>query len=400
MLENDQSIKQGTSQLREQINEVRQKITDSSFKISETCGPGDRNYELRHYRGSMIRWQENGGVLLIAHSATLAPNEGYLDVTSTGYMHFVSDHNIKLIAEGHKVTGGGEAWSEEEKSVDIFGSGDIVIQSNGKGGIVINAAQDIELSAGGSIIMKAAEQISLNTGSQDALSSVLGLSESVGSGKLSISTGQYELSTASFKEVVTGSKVEENNGEVQQSQKSSLTNMPAVGPGGHITTLDTDGSLKHVIGHDYILEVGGKMKVKVQNSPEKIIGALQKEMPDTALKYEVFGCRQSFLNPDPKLMFAQDYVKIPSGNAFFEIDAAMPGATGFSVGTMKKGDIVLQSTLLGHIGLQCAGPSPSNVILAQNNGGSIRIEALGAMGMVQMLATKEISATAIKINLN
>ena len=68
--------------------------------------------------------------------------------------------------QGSFFTGGGEAFSDDEKS-DIFGTGDISIQSNGKGGIVINATGgDIEL-AGGSIIMQAAEQISMNTGSQD-----------------------------------------------------------------------------------------------------------------------------------------------------------------------------------------------------------------------------------------
>ena len=150
MLENKQSIEQGSSTTTEELNEVRQTITDSSFRISETCGPGDRNYELRHYRGSMLRWQENGGVLLIATSANLTPKEGYLDIYSKGYMHLSSEHNIKLIAEGHKSTGGGEAFSEEEKSVEVFGSGDVIIQSNGKGGVAINATGgDIELIAGG-----------------------------------------------------------------------------------------------------------------------------------------------------------------------------------------------------------------------------------------------------------
>ena len=99
MLENKQSIETGSSQCTEELNEVRQRITDSSFKISETCGLGDRNYEMRHYQGSMIRWQENGSVLLIAHSAEMTPNEGYLDVTSSGYMHLTSEHDIKLSAK-------------------------------------------------------------------------------------------------------------------------------------------------------------------------------------------------------------------------------------------------------------------------------------------------------------
>ena len=68
-----------------------------------------------------------------------------------------------MSAEGHRVTGGGEGGSDEEKSVDIFGTGDVVIQSNGKGGIYITAAKDIELNAGGSIKLKAAEQVSINT---------------------------------------------------------------------------------------------------------------------------------------------------------------------------------------------------------------------------------------------
>ena len=262
---NEQSIVQKSSQITENINEVRCKISDSSFRIFETCGPDDRNYEMRHYRGSMVRWQENGSVILIARSSDLTPNEGYLDVKSTGYMHFKSDHDIQLTAEGHKVTGGGEAGSSEEKSVDIFGTGDVVIQSNGKGGVYISAAKDIELNAGGSIKLKAAEQISLNTGSQDPVP--FGLTKSVGSGKLSISTGQYELSTTSFKETVSGSKMEENYGEVIQEQKLNILEPAALGPGAHITTHETVGTLHHKVGHDYILEVDGKMKVKVNNNP-------------------------------------------------------------------------------------------------------------------------------------
>ena len=264
MLQNKQSIEQKSSQITENINEVRCKITDSSFRVFETCGVDDRNYEMRHYRGSMIRWQENGSVLLIARSADLTPNEGYLDVKSTGYMHFKSDHDIKLTAEGHTVTGGGEGGSSEEKSVDIFGTGDVVIQSNGKGGVYITAAKDIELNAGGSIKLKAAEQISLNTGSQDPVP--FGLTESVGSGKLSISTGQYELSTTSFKETVSGAKMEENYGEVIQEQKLNILEPAALGEGAHITTHETVGTLHHKVGHDYILEVDGKMKVKVNLS--------------------------------------------------------------------------------------------------------------------------------------
>lgn len=404
MLENKQSIETGSSQCTEELNEVRQRITDSSFKISETCGLGDRNYEMRHYRGSMIRWQENGSVLLIAHSAEMTPNEGYLDVTSSGYMHLTSEHDIKLSAKGHSVTGGGEAFSDDEKSVDIFGTGDISIQSNGKGGIVINATGgDIELKAGGSIIMQAAEQISMNTGSQDPVP--FGLTESIGSGKLSISTGQYELSTASFKETVTGSKNEENFGEVSRDQKTNLLSPAALGEAAHLTTEETVGTLVHKVGHDYILEVGGKMLVKVNNDPTKLLGPLTTgtggygAMPKEALKYEVGGTRTSILNPDSKLQYAQDKVEIPAGNSFTNITTAMPGNTGWAVNTETKGDCVVQTSNQGSIGIQ-TGSIPKNVILLQNTGGSIRAEANGAMGMIEMLATKEIKATAVKINLN
>ena len=398
MLENKQSIETGSSQCTEELNEVRQRITDSSFKISETCGLGDRNYEMRHYRGSMIRWQENGSVLLIAHSAEMTPNEGYLDVTSSGYMHLTSEHDIKLSAKGHSVTGGGEAFSDDEKSVDIFGTGDVVIQSNGKGGVYISAAKDIELNAGGSIKLKAAEQISLNTGSQDPVP--FGLTKSVGSGKLSISTGQYELSTTSFKETVSGSKMEENYGEVIQEQKLNILEPAALGPGAHITTHETVGTLHHKVGHDYILEVDGKMKVKVNNNPIKKVGPLFLEMPTEALKYEVMGTRTSTLNPDPILQYAQDFVNIPMGNSYCQVDIAAPGTTAWSAGSLTKGDLVLQATAVGSIGIQ-TGPTPANMILLMNDGGSILQQANGAMGMILMTATKVINATAaVAINLN
>ena len=395
---NKQSILQKSSQITENINEVRVTITDSSFKITETCGGDDRNYEMRHYRGSMIRWQENGSVILIARSADLTPNEGYLDVKSTGYMSFKSDHDIKLTADGHKVTGGGEGGSDEEKSVDIFGTGDVVIQSNGKGGVYITAAKDIELNAGGSIKLKAAEQISLNTGSQDPVP--FGLTKSVGSGKLSISTGQYELSTTSFKETVSGTKMEENYGEVIQDQKLNILEPAALGPGAHITTHETVGTLHHKVGHDYILEVDGKMKVKVNNNPIKKVGPLQLEMPTEALKYEVMGSRTSTLNPDPILQYAQDFVNIPMGNSYCQVGTAAPGTTAWSAGSLIKGDCVIQATAVGSIGIQ-TGPTPANMILLQNNGGSINVQANGAMGMILMTATKVINATAaVAINLN
>lgn len=393
-----QSIEQESSIVREELNEVRQQILDSSFRITETCGADDRSYELRHYRASMIRWQENGSVLIVARSATASPIEGYLDVKSSGYMHFVSGHNIKLTAEGMKKTGGGEAGSDDEKSIELFGTGDITIQSNGKGGVYISAAKDIEFKAGGKIVLAAAEQVSINTGSQDPVP--FGLTKSVGSGKLSISTGQYELSTTSFKETVTGSKTEENYGEVIRDQKLNILEPAVLGEGAHITTEETVGTLHHKIGHDYILEVDGKMKVKVNNNPLKKIGPLFVEMPKEALKYEVNGSRTTLLNQDPLLQYAQDYVSIPLGNSYTEIQTSAPGNTAWSASSITKGDCVLQTSAIGSIGIQAYGSVPSNAILVQNTGGSIRIEANGAMGMIQMLATKEITGKAFKINLN
>ena len=397
MLDTKQSLEQESSKITEEINEVRETITDSSFTTRETCGPDDRNYEMRHYRGSFLRWQENGAVLINARSADMTPTEGYLDVKSTGYMHFKSGHNIKLIAEGHRVTGGGEGGADEEKSVEIFGPGDICIQSNGKGGIYISAAKDIELNAGGSIKLKAAEQISLNTGSQDPVP--FGLTKSIGSGKLSISTGQYELSATSFKETVTGSKMEENYGEVIQEQKMNILEPPSLGPGAHITTQETVGTLHHKVGHDYILEVDGKMKVKVNNNPLKKVGPLFLEMPMETLKYEIVGSRTSTLLMDPILQYSQDFVDIPMGNSYTQIGTAAPGLTAWSAGSLTKGDCVIQATAVGSIGIQ-NGPTPTNTILLQNLGGSIAMQATGAMGMISMVATKEISGTALIIRLN
>ena len=403
MLDTKQSLEQESSKITEEINEVRETITDSSFTIRETCGHDDRNYEMRHYRASFIRWQENGAVLINARSADMTPNEGYLDVKSTGYMHFKSGHNIKLIAEGHRVTGGGEGGADEEKSVEIFGPGDICIQSNGKGGIYITAAKDIELNAGGSIKLKAAEQISLNTGSQDPVP--FGLTKSIGSGKLSISTGQYELSTTSFKETVTGSKMEENYGEVIQEQKMNILEPPSLGPGAHITTHSTQGTLVHKVGHDYILDVDGKMLVKVNNNPLKKVGPLTTgtggyaAMPMETLKYQIIGSRTSTLLMDPILQYSQDFVDIPMGNSYTQIGTAAPGLTAWSAGSLTKGDCVIQATAVGSIGIQ-NGPTPTNTILLQNLGGSIAMQATGAMGMISMVATKEISGTALIIRLN
>jgi len=389
-----QSGLQGSVKIEETVNELREFITDGSFAFRETVKPGDRSYEMAHYRGSRIRWQEDGSVLLIARSAEATPIEGYLDVKSSGYMHFVSGHNIKLIADGHQKTGGGEAGSDDEKSVEIRGPGDIVIQGDGKGGVVINAAKDIELIAGGSIKLKAAEQVSIQTGS---LAPGLGIfGKDLGSGKLTIATGVYELGCTSYKETVTGSKVEENFGEVIRDQKPSLA-APTL-PQQHITTDETTGTLVHKIGCDYILDVGGKMKVKVANNP-LAVGPLLKEMPLHAVKQEIFGSRTTTLQTLGTPPYAQEYLSIPTGNVFTEIGTALPGTSAWSLESKTKGDIVMSASAIGTIALK-TGPIPSNAILLQNAGGSIRLEANGALGMIQMLATKMIQGTALKINLN
>jgi len=389
-----QSGLQGSVKIEETVNELREFITDGSFAFRETVKPGDRSYEMAHYRGSRIRWQEDGSVLLIARSAEATPIEGYLDVKSSGYMHFVSGHNIKLIADGHQKTGGGAAGSDDEKSVEIRGPGDIVIQSDGKGGVVINAAKDIELIAGGSIKLKAAEQVSIQTGS---LAPGLGIfGKDLGSGKLSIATGIYELGCTSYKETVTGSKMEENNGEVIRNQQPSLA-APTL-PIQHITTDETTGTLVHKIGCDYILDVGGKMKVKVANNP-LAVGPLLKEMPLHAVKQEIFGSRTTTLQTLGTPPYAQDYLSIPTGNVFTQIGTALPGTSAWAVESQIKGDIIARATAIGSVGLQ-TGPTPSNAILLQNAGGSIRLEALGAIGMIQLLAIKNLQGTALKINLN
>lgn len=390
----NQSLNQGSVKIEETVNEFREFITDGSFAFRETVKPGDRSYEMVHYRGSRIRWQEDGSVLLIARSADATPIEGYLDVKSSGYMHFVSGHNIKLIADGHQKTGGGAAGSDDEKSVEIRGPGDIVIQSDGKGGVVINAAKDIEMIAGGSIKLKAAEQVSIQTGS---LAPGLGIfGKDLGSGKLTIATGIYELGCTSYKETVTGSKVEENFGEVIRDQKPSLA-APTL-PQQHITTDETTGTLVHKIGCDYILDVGGKMKVKVANNP-LAVGPLLKEMPLHAVKQEFFGSRTTTLQTLGTPPYAQDYLSIPTGNVFTEIGTALPGTSAWSVNSKTKGDIVAQAEAIGSIAFK-TGPIPSNAILLQNAGGSIRVEANGAIGMIQLTATKMIQGSALKINLN
>ena len=411
-LDVNQSINQENGQKLTNIaQEIRSTTFLSGFKITEGIKPLDRFYEMRHYRASMVRWQENGSLLLVARSANLTPTEGYLDISSTGYTHISSKHAINISANGYAVTGGGEAWSDEEQSVNIFGDGDIHIQSNGKGGVVINAAKDIELISGGTIKLTAAEQVSINTGAQpgglEGAASALGLSiPGTGSGSLSISTGTYTLSTTDFTEVVTGSKSEENYGEVLQAQKINPTD-PTL-PTQHLTTTNTVGSLVHKVGGDYILDVSGKMYVKVNNlPPNNVLGPLTTGIggygvlgAHETLKYTVMGGRTSEIligatNP----AFSQDYVHIPLGNYFVQVDKAAPGTSGISGGTMTQGDVVWASALAGHIALM-SGPTPTNAVLIENLGGSILIDALGVKGMIHMLATVEIAGVAPIIRLN
>lgn len=140
------------------------------------------------------------------------------------------------------------------------------------------------------------------------------------------------------------------------------------------------------------------MKVKVANNP-LAKGPLLKEMPLHAVKQEIFGSRTTTLQTLGTPSYAQDYLEIPMGNVLTEIGTALPGATGFAVETKTKGDISMSASVSGSIGLK-TGPTPSNAILLQNTGGSIRLEANGALGMIQMIAIKMISGEALKINLN
>ena len=227
-----------------------------------------------------------------------------------------------------------------------------------------------------------------------------------GSGTLSISTGSYSLSTNDFTEVVTGSKSEENYGEVLQKQKTNPTD-PTL-PSQHLTTTNTVGSLVHKVGGDYILDVSGKMYVKVNNlPPNNVLGPLTTGVggygvlgAHETLKYTIMGGRTSEIligatNPS----FSQDYVHIPLGNHFIQVDKAAPGTTGVSAGTISQGDIVYSTVAQGNVALM-SGPSPLNTIMLQNTGGSISINTTGAKGMIQMLATVEISGTAPIIRLN
>lgn len=397
-----QAVTEKTNKVTKYVNEVKTTVTDSSFQIVETCNPNDRSYRLRHWRDSGLDFQHDGSIILNARNReTCAPNAGFIDMHSCGYTHITSEHDIILSAKGHTKTGGGNAGEPDEKSVQVYGTGDIHIESDGKGGVYITA-KNIELSADNNIILKAGNQVSINTGSKDPIP--LGLSEGIGSGKFVISTGVYELAAASYKETVTGSKNIENNGEINQQQKLSLTEPAVTGESAHITTTETVGSLVHKVGHDYVLEVDGKMLLKVNNNPLKKLGPLNTgeagyaPQPLEAFKQEIVGTRSSYLTAGTN-PYAQDYISIDRGNWFAEVDLAAPGATAVSAGSLTKGDVVFATIAQGNIGIQ-AGPTPSNVVLMQNLGGSIRLDALGAKGMIQMLATQEIRGTAIRINLN
>ena len=397
-----QSIEQGSVQVTENRDELHVQITPSQFRISETAHPDDLNYELRHWKGSMLRWQHDGSVILIARSSTLAPNEGFLDIRSTGYTHIVSDHSIKIAATGHKLTGGGDAGEDSNKSLELFGEGDIHIQSNGKGGIYVSSAGDIEFK-GNNIKFNAAQQISMNTGAKDSIS--VGESSGIGSGKFVVSTGSYEMATTNYKESVTGAKKVSNTGSIVQEQKVALTE-PTL-PQQHVTSTETVGSLVHKVGYDYVLEVDGKMLLKVNNNPTKVAGGVlggpgaADGYPTQvdALVQEIGGTRSTYIRPGVTPPYGNDYTEIELGNSYTKVLTASPGNTAWSVESEVRGDLVMQTTALGSIGIE-AGPSPSNDVFITNEGGSIRLDASGAKGMIQMLATKEIRGTAIKINLN
>lgn len=400
----EQSLKEGSVEVTSNKDELYIQLTNGSFKTVETINPNNRSYELRHWRASMLRWQHDGSVLLVARNSTLAPNLGYLDIKSSGYTHITSDHNIVLNAKGCALTGGGAAGSANNKGVEIRSdAGDIHIQSDGKGGIYVNSDANIQFTCPGDMIFNAGGQISMNTGSKDVLSG--GLTSGIGSGKFTVSTGSYTLATATYKETVTGSKTIENFGEINQEQKIAITE-PTL-PQQHITTTETVGSLVHKIGYDYVLEVDGKMLLKVNNNPLKkaggVLGGPGSAMGYAtqtleALKQEIGGTRATYIKAGAS-PYAADTVDIDRGYAHTQVTTSAPGNTAVSAGSITKGDVVFQTTAQGNIGIQ-AGPTPSNVVLLQNQGGSIRVEANGAKGMIEMLATQEIRATAIRINLN
>jgi hypothetical protein len=400
----EQSLNSGQTKVTKNSNEIHTKVTDSNFQIIDISTPNDRSYEMRHWRASKIRWQEDGSVLLQAHNLTAAPNLGFLDIMSTGYTQITAGHNILISAKGHKKTGGGTGGSEDEKSIEIAAVGDIVIKSNGKGGVYITSAKNLEFRCPGDMIFNAGGQISMNTGSKDPIAG--GLTKGVGSGKFTVSTGVYELSTVTYKETVTGSKNIENNGEINQQQKIAVTE-PTL-PSQHITTTETVGSLVHKVGYDYVLEVDGKMLLKVNNNPaKKVLGvlggpgaAMGYPVQIDALQQQIVGNRSTFILPSPLSKGeGSDATTITLGSSSTTILAGDKKGTAFSVNSATKGNISLASLLKGSVTVT-AGSDPSNHVVVSNAGGSVRIFAMGAQGMIQMMATKQITGTAIKINLN
>lgn len=401
-----QSLNSGTNQVTKFANEVCTKVLDSGFMICETKNPQDRSYEMRHWRASKIRWQEDGSLIIQARNSTLAPNLGYIDMKSSGYTHIVSEHNILISAQGHKKTGGGSAGSGDNKSIEIVGTGDVVINSNGKGGVYITSAKNLEFRCPGDMIFTAGGQISMNTGSKDPIAG--GLSKGVGSGKFTISTGSYELSTVNYNQTVTGSKNIENYGEINQQQKIAVTE-PTL-PSQHITTTETVGSLVHKVGYDYVLEVDGKMLLKVNNNPaKKVLGALGGPgaamgypVQLEAVKQQIIGDKATYILPSPISKNpgeGHNTTQITLGSNTTKILAAGKSKTAFSVESTLKGDIAIGALVEGSIAM-LTGAVPKNDISIQNLGGSVRLAALGAKGMIDMIATKEISGTAIIIRLN
>jgi uncharacterized protein (DUF2345 family) len=393
----EQSLEEGRGggsgvKVTEDRDDLDVTILPSSFKITETINPQDRSYELRHFKASFIRWQHNGSILIAAHSVNLDPNEGYLDILSTGYTHITSEHNIKLVAKGHKITGGGNKAEDKNKSVEIAGAGDIHIQSDGKGGIYVTAAQNIEFKAGGSIILNAAEQVSINTGAKG--DEPVGDSEASGSGKFVVSTGKYELATATYKENVSGLKHVVNTGELTQEQKTN-TNEPAL-PNQHITHTETVGSLVHKIDHDYVLEVGGKMLLKVLNSPSKTGGALQGGgsygSQTEALVQEITGTRKTSIKKSASGN-SDDETQIVEGYSVTEVLKGRNNLS-FRVDSVSTGDIVLESKAKGIVALQ----SNTDPIYLSSQAGDVRIEALAKM--VEITGTTEVRVKGARINLN
>lgn len=397
-----QSVKERLNTVTNVTEEVITTLLKSKFQITETTNPNDANLELRHWRASAIRWQHDGSILINARNReNFAPNAGFIHTHSTGQTYVIAEHNVLISAKGYAKTGGGEAGSQNEKSLELYGRGDIHIESDGKGGVYITA-KNIELNADNNIILRAGNQVSINTGSQDKTAG-LSLSKSIGSGKFVLSTGTYELSAATYKETVTGSKTLENYGEVLSSQKLHPTQPASTGPSAHIETKETVGSLVHKIDHDYILDVGGKMYLRVKNDPQKVLGPLSTgesgypAMPDAAMKQEISGSRQSILKAGAKPPFAQDKISIDKGNWFCEVETAAPGPTAVSATSKTKGDIVFMTQGKGLIALETS--TPGNPISIRSSD-SIELNASGAKGMINMVATKEIRGTALKINLN